>query len=42
MRGDHHPRLERIKQRYDPDGLLTVHHGVGAERWSVGGFNRSV
>jgi len=24
-------RLLTIKRRYDPDGLFTVHHGVGSE-----------
>lgn len=38
--GGHHARLARIKARYDPDGLFTVHHGVGAERWSTDGFTR--
>lgn len=29
--GDHYPRLTRIKDRYDPGGLFSVHHGVGTE-----------
>jgi FAD/FMN-containing dehydrogenase len=29
--GDHYPRLTRVKDRYDPAGLFTVHHGVGTE-----------
>ena len=40
--GNHYARLERIKQRYDPDGLFIVHHGVGSERWSADGFTRLV
>lgn len=28
--GGCYPRLLRIKRRYDPDGLFTVHHGVGS------------
>jgi len=38
--GDHYPRLAEIKRRYDPDGLFTVHHGVGSEAWSADGFRR--
>jgi FAD/FMN-containing dehydrogenase len=29
--GEHYPDLLEIKQRYDPDGLFVVHHGVGSE-----------
>ena len=36
--GEHWPRLSRVKARYDPDGLFSVHHGVGSERWSADGF----
>ena len=25
-------------EKYDPDGLFFVHHGVGSERWSADGF----
>lgn len=38
--GPNYPRLARIKRRYDPSGLFTVHHGVGSERWSPDGFTR--
>jgi FAD/FMN-containing dehydrogenase len=38
--GPNYPRLARIKRRYDPDGLFTVHHGVGSEGWSADGFLR--
>jgi len=31
-----------VKNRYDPDGLFFVHHGVGSERWSADGFTRLV
>jgi hypothetical protein len=31
--GPHYPRLSRVKRRYDPGGLFTVHHGVGSEAW---------
>ncbi len=29
--GDHYTRLAQVKDRYDPGGLFSVHHGVGAE-----------
>jgi FAD/FMN-containing dehydrogenase len=29
--GPNYPKLLKIKQRYDPDGLFTVRHGVGSE-----------
>lgn len=38
--GVHHARLAAIKAKYDPDGLFTVHHGVGSEDWSDDGFTR--
>jgi len=38
--GPHYPRLLDVKRRYDPDGLFTVHHGVGSEGWSADGFRR--
>ncbi len=37
--GANYPRLARVKAKYDPDGLFTVHHGVGSERWSKDGFD---
>jgi FAD/FMN-containing dehydrogenase len=39
--GSNYPRLAEIKRRYDPDGLFTVHHGVGSEAWSSDGFTRA-
>ena len=33
-------RLRAVKDRYDPDGLFFVHHGVGSEDWSPDGFTR--
>jgi FAD/FMN-containing dehydrogenase len=36
--GANHARLLVVKDRYDPEGLFIVHHGVGSERWSDDGF----
>jgi FAD/FMN-containing dehydrogenase len=36
--GAHYPRLRSIKNKYDPEGLFFVHHGVGSEEWSADGF----
>ena len=38
--GTNYARLLAAKDRYDPDGLFFVHHGVGSERWSDDGFTR--
>ena len=38
--GENFPRLARIKQRYDPEGLFFAHHMVGSDRWSADGFER--
>jgi FAD/FMN-containing dehydrogenase len=38
--GSNYARLLAVKDKYDPDGLFVVHHGVGSERWSADGFTR--
>ena len=38
--GPNYAKLLAVKQKYDPDGLFFVHHGVGSERWSVDGFTK--
>jgi FAD/FMN-containing dehydrogenase len=39
--GGNYERLAGIKQKYDPNGLFYVHHGVGSESWSADGFTRT-
>jgi Berberine and berberine like len=38
--GPNYAKLLAVKDKYDPDGLFFVHHGVGSERWSPDGFTR--
>jgi FAD/FMN-containing dehydrogenase len=40
--GQNYAGLLAAKDKYDPDGLFFVHHGVGSERWSADGFTRLV
>ncbi len=38
--GSNYKQLSEVKEKYDPEGLFFVHHGVGSERWSDDGFTR--
>jgi FAD/FMN-containing dehydrogenase len=38
--GSNYARLLAVKDKYAPDGLFFVHHGVGSEHWSADGFTR--
>lgn len=38
--GSNYAKLRAIKNKYDPEGLFFVHHGVGTEEWNADGFQR--
>jgi hypothetical protein len=38
--GTNYQRLLEIKKKWDPNGLLYVHHGVGSEEWEVRGGSK--
>jgi FAD/FMN-containing dehydrogenase len=38
--GKNYSRLRALKEKFDPDGLFFVHHGVGSEDWSADGFTQ--
>lgn len=38
--GSNYKRLSFIKEKYDPEGLFYIHHGVGSEKWTDNGFKR--
>jgi FAD/FMN-containing dehydrogenase len=38
--GANYARLKQVKEKYDPEGLFFVHHGVGSEDFSPDGFMR--
>ncbi|KAK4451365.1 FAD-binding domain-containing protein [Podospora aff. communis PSN243] len=35
--GSHYPKLYKLKQKYDPTGLLYAHQAVGSEDWYITG-----
>ena len=40
--GSNYSKLLQVKNKYDPEGLFFVYHGVGSELWSSDGFTKLI